>query len=348
MNPESNIRTTPCPTCRICQAPGLSLYQGLRDRLFNVPGEWDLKRCRNPRCGLIWLDPMPMTKDLSQMYENYYTHDTCEYDSLAKRLYRRAIDTYLSRRYGYQTSTTRNVADRLLGFLLYLHPGARAEADARVMSLPAKPGGRLLEVGFGSAQTLRRMRTLGWAVQGVEFDPIAVRNAASFGLDVYQGDLSAQKFAEASFDSVVSSHVIEHLPDPEGFLRECWRILKPGGIFLAYTPNSGSYGHCIFKRDWRGLEPPRHLHIFNSTNLVTMGLNAGLASITCRTTVRGGPVLAASWNLSRSNYRQSMVVRKTSRLIEELAHYFSWIACKCNGDLGEELALIARKPNTPA
>jgi len=346
MNQENVIRTTSCPVCRICQSPGLSLYQGLRDRLFGVSGEWSMKKCSNPQCGLIWLDPMPVSEDLGRLYETYYTHEIRESHSLAKRLYRRAIDAYLSKRYGYEARAESNAIDEILGALLYLHPGARAEADARVMSLPAHAGGRLLEVGFGTGQTLRRMQTLGWAVQGVEFDPVAVNNAAASGLTVHLGDIAAQNFAEGSFDAVVSSHVLEHIPDPEGFLRECWRVLKPGGIVLVYTPNSRSFGHLVFGANWRGLEPPRHIHLFNSENLVGMARAVGLSHIFCRATVRGGAILAASWYLSQMTKSQSLLIMKSSRLLEEAAHYLSWAACKFNGNLGEELVLKARKPET--
>lgn len=311
-----------------------------------MSGEWTLKKCGNPQCGLIWLDPMPVREDLGRLYETYYTHEIRESHSLAKRLYRRAMDAYLSKRFGYPTSAESSTFDDLLGTLLYLHPGARAEADARVMGLRAHAGGHLLEVGFGSAQTLRRMQARGWAVQGVEFDPVAVNNAAASGLTVHLGDIAAQNFADRRFDAVVSSHVLEHLPDPEGFMRECFRVLKPGGIVVAYTPNSRSFGHKIFGPNWRGLEPPRHIHVFNSDNLMSVTGAAGFSNICCRTTVRGGAILAASWYLSQISKSQNLLLTKSSRILEEAAHYLSWAACKFNGNLGEELVLTARKPET--
>lgn len=338
---NNEIKTRPWPACPVCGSAGSPLYQGLNDRLFGAPGSWNLKKCTNPDCGLIWLDPMPREEDLGRLYDTYYTHETRESSSLAKQLYRCAISAYLSKRFGYPAREGHNALDHVLGVLLYLHPGARAEADARVMSLPAKPGGRLLEVGFGNGQTLRRMQSLGWSVQGVEFDPVAVNNARASGLNVYQGDLASQHFPESSFDAVVSSHVIEHLPDPEGFLNECRRVLKRDGSLVIYTPNSSSFGHRLFRRNWRGLEPPRHLHLFNAHNLPDMIRRSGFAEISCHTTARGGSILMASWYLSRN--RRTGMPPAVSRLIEEAAHYVSWAACKFNPDLGEELVLIAHK-----
>jgi len=285
---------------------------------------------------------MPADEDIGKLYATYYTHEVREGNSLAKRLYRRAIDDYHGRRYGYRALDGHGMLDRLLGILLYLHPGARAEADARVMNLPAKPGGRLLEIGFGSGQTLRRLQALGWNVEGVEFDPVAVNNARASGLKVHLGDLASLNLTEESFDAMVSSHVIEHLPDPEGFLNECRRLLKPGGTLVVYTPNSRAFGHHLFGQDWLNLDPPRHLHLFNSTNLTAMCRRVGFSDISCRTTARGGGVLVASWYLSRSPHL-NIPLRGADRLLEEMAHYVSWVACKFNNDLGEELLFIARK-----
>jgi SAM-dependent methyltransferase len=53
-----------------------------------------------------------------------------------------------------------------------------------------------------------------------------------------RADLAARlPFADASFDGVVSSEVLEHLEDPHHLARECARILRPGGMFVLTTPN---------------------------------------------------------------------------------------------------------------
>ena len=54
-------------------------------------------------------------------------------------------------------------------------------------------------------------------------------------------DLCALPFPDASFDVAFSIYVLEHLTDPDCFCREVWRILKPGGCFLALTPNRYHY-----------------------------------------------------------------------------------------------------------
>ena len=148
---ESQIRTQPNPYCEVCGAAGEPLYRCLRDRLFGVPGQWNLKKCGNRNCGLLWLDPMPIEEDLGKAYHRYYTHQdpSVPATTLLRRVYRRIKAGYLAGKYGYEASNTSPLF-RLLGTGFYLHPGRRAQLDASVFYLPAQPGARLLEVGCGT------------------------------------------------------------------------------------------------------------------------------------------------------------------------------------------------------
>lgn len=51
------------------------------------------------------------------------------------------------------------------------------------------------------------------------------------------GDLSTLAFPAGTFDAVVSFQVIEHLQSPRGFVTECARVLRPGGLLILSTPN---------------------------------------------------------------------------------------------------------------
>jgi SAM-dependent methyltransferase len=67
---------------------------------------------------------------------------------------------------------------------------------------------------------------------------IGVEIAPGPGIDVVHDlDRAPYPFADASADLVILRHVIEHLADVPGTVRECARILRPGGHLLALTPH---------------------------------------------------------------------------------------------------------------
>ena len=45
-------------------------------------------------------------------------------------------------------------------------------------------------------------------------------------------------FADNTFDKVICSEVLEHIPDYQGALKEVERVLKPGGLFCASVPSA--------------------------------------------------------------------------------------------------------------
>ncbi len=315
----NEIRTRPCPDCYLCGAQGKPLYQSLKDRLFGSPGEWNLKKCPNPECGLVWLDPMPLLEDISKAYETYYTHGEEELaESLLHvsqpsplvRLFPLRLRKYLKHgffasAYGYPEGI--RGFQRLAGFGLYLYPFLARTLARAVGYVPYLAGGRLLDVGCGDGSYLDYMRSLGWEVEGVEVDPRAVEQAGKRNLRVHSGTLEQQGFEDCRFDTIVLSHVLEHVHDPAALLRECHRILKPGGIIKVFVPNLESVGHRRFKASWLGLDPPRHLHLFTIRALRKLALEASL-DVTLRTSsamARG--IYMTSVALASENNRRGQV-----------------------------------------
>lgn len=346
---NSEIQTRPCPTCPVCASPGHCLYTGLTDRIFNAPGVWDMRKCDKPDCGTLWLDPMPEEAELPKFYAGYYTHIAAELRkrrNLPQRLLDRIRAAYLYTRYGYGPHT-RSLTGRLLGWIAYIHPGWRGGVDASVFYLRAKPGGRLLEIGCGSGATLQSMQQKDWQVTGLDFDENAVSNARSKGLDVRHGQLSEQGFADESFDAVVMSHVIEHVPAPDQLLAECHRILKRDGGLVVITPNADSLLHRRYARHWRGLEPPRHLQIFTLKSLASMAGSTGYVGIETFTSVNGrGYIDLASKELAAGKKHVMGVPPPLSRRFADhvTALGFAWsrLGRGYKSD-GEEVVLVCRK-----
>lgn len=52
----------------------------------------------------------------------------------------------------------------------------------------------------------------------------------------FPADLTRLPFADASWDCIYASHVLEHIADDEGALREIRRVLRPGGLAILPVP----------------------------------------------------------------------------------------------------------------
>jgi len=95
--------------------------------------------------------------------------------------------------------------------------------------------------GYGSAALLQA-----GAVQviGVDVSEVACQHAAmKYRIDAVCGSAESIPVATRSIDVVVSFETVEHLDEPEKFVEECWRVLKPDGVLVMSTPNREVYNH---------------------------------------------------------------------------------------------------------
>jgi SAM-dependent methyltransferase len=106
-----------------------------------------------------------------------------------------------------------------------------------------RPGGELLDLGCGSGELARHLARAGYRVIGCDIAPAMLRQAAdadSGGAVTWVGldpRWRALPFAAASIDAVVAASVLEYSTDPSAVLRECARVLRPGGALLCTVPD---------------------------------------------------------------------------------------------------------------
>lgn len=136
----------------------------------------------------------------------------------------------------------------------------------------------LLDVGCSSGVFMAAARARGFDAQGVEPAPKAARTAEGAGFRVFCGTLDKAGIESGTFDAITILEVIEHLRDPVSLLRECRRILKPGGILAIGTGNAGSLTVRALGTEWDYLQIARHgghISFFNRRSMRLLAERAG-------------------------------------------------------------------------
>jgi ubiquinone/menaquinone biosynthesis C-methylase UbiE len=96
---------------------------------------------------------------------------------------------------------------------------------------------RVLEVGVGGGNVLERVPGRRF---GIDLSPFILHKAkARLGAsaELVRGDAMTLPFADASFDRVFCSEVLEHVLEPEAVVREMRRVLAAGGFAVVSVPN---------------------------------------------------------------------------------------------------------------
>src|SRR5688572_7661336 len=100
-------------------------------------------------------------------------------------------------------------------------------------------GQDILEVGPGpSNPTSKFLASLG-RTHGLDCDLAARTNPFLHSFHELTGPTFP--FRDKRFDAVVSNYVVEHVVDPSSHLREVFRVLRPGGVYVLRTPNLYHY-----------------------------------------------------------------------------------------------------------
>jgi len=244
-------------------------------------------------CELIFTSPMP--EDLEQINEDAFTE---------------RLDRYAAKIRGHRWRNRW----KLMRFSRY------------------RQTGNLLEIGCNAGATLDVARRMGWNAKGVELCASASAFARTeLGLDVFTGTVEAAAFPDDCFDVVFTNAVLEHLRDPLSVLRECRRILRPGGVFYADTVNWDSYTRRLLGGHWKYLSPLGHVHLYTPRNVVLLCERAGLEHV--RTWTSG----VRSTVLSSAGFRSPWHWRLLKGPLSFMAHWTG---------KGDHIQFLARKPLT--
>ena len=158
---------------------------------------------RCPRCGLIYDDSPPSVREIQEYYEKTYYENFGERTSLIQKARHSLYRDFFS----------------------------ECERFRRT--------GRLLDIGCGYGDFLKRAQERGWEVWGIEPSRQASESARrELNAEILNQNIEKVDFPEDYFDVITLWNVIDCLPDPRGAIRKIRQWLSPGGRLVIRTPNA--------------------------------------------------------------------------------------------------------------
>ena len=137
------------------------------------------------------------------------------------------------------SETDNQVMDRLLQN--EMDPAYRRRARRLLDYLELRDGATVLDCGCGYgffSMAMTHLRDL--KIVALDGDLTRILKGQQDGINAHflGGDAQCLPFADQSFDSILLTEVLEHLPDDRAALRELHRILKPGGVLSISVPHT--------------------------------------------------------------------------------------------------------------
>ncbi|MBA7503051.1 2-methoxy-6-polyprenyl-1,4-benzoquinol methylase, mitochondrial [subsurface metagenome] len=145
-------------------------------------------------------------------------------------------------------------------------------------------GDRLVDIACGnSAYPKALSRICGTTFIGIDLSRIALQESKrllrfarndkegeNLCSGLIQGEASQLPLASSTFDIILSTHTLEHLPRDKETLKEFARILKKGGYLRLEVPNSKKQMSPLFRPLERRLDKLGHLREYHPSDLITL------------------------------------------------------------------------------
>ncbi len=157
--------------------------------------------------------------------------------------------------------------------------------------LDIQPGHLLLDAGCGEGRHCFGSISRGASVIGLDLDFDAMRDASKNlrqrGIEhdrlgeMTQGDAFHLPFADATFDRIICSEVMEHVHDYRAALRELARVAKPGAKIAVTIPTATSERLYLRLGDEYFESPGGHIRIFRPRDLAEGMAAAGFDAVGC-------------------------------------------------------------------
>lgn len=240
------------PRCPACGGENQGRY-------WRTLNGWRLEWCHD--CGMIYVSPRPSDETLLTAY----VLGRKEYDEFFHTEYLDS-ECFL----GSEAEWLKEKAGEQLGRL------------QRVLGKKGKKG-RILELGCGGGHFLEAAAAQGWQTAGVDPGNWIRSPERDDRLGIQRCSLFDARLEKESCDAVFMASVLEHLAEPERYVRYLKQLLKPGGLlFVSGLPNINSLTIRLGIDRWIGGHPPLHLLFFSRRSVRTMFARLGFTNISIR------------------------------------------------------------------
>lgn len=236
--------------CPLCKQGNPSEYCTVQNHTY--------LRC--DECGLIYVDTVEPWDKLYRSYDGGFF----------KSLRRKLVNPFRRFRHVQGLDHSMQRARRILAF---------------VKSIVGPGTIDFLDVGCNRGFLLAASIELGWKPYGLEVVPELLgpfrKSFPQLAERTMAGKLAdaRQTISPETFDAITAIDVIEHLEDPVEEVGIIHSFLKPGGIFVAQTPDSSQPQARQAGSGWGALKPLEHLHIFNPHNIARLSRIVGFQEV---------------------------------------------------------------------
>jgi 2-polyprenyl-3-methyl-5-hydroxy-6-metoxy-1,4-benzoquinol methylase len=137
--------------------------------------------------------------------------------------------------------------------------------------------GRMIDIGCAMGFFIDEAAKAAWQVEGLDISQFATEYVQkSFGHPAHNGSLLDIELPQGAYDLVTMWDVIEHVPDPQAYLKRVAELLRSGGIVELATPDVGSLPARLTGKQWIGYKlSDEHVYYFSVKTLSAMLDKAG-------------------------------------------------------------------------
>jgi 2-polyprenyl-3-methyl-5-hydroxy-6-metoxy-1,4-benzoquinol methylase len=222
-----------------------NLCNGASHKPFCPENKRGLVQCEN--CGLVFVAEQPDAQELYALYG----------------------ETYFQNEESGEVGYTNYIADEA---------NIRQTANKRFGHIEKfVEKGRMIDVGCAMGFFVDEAAKRGWQVEALDISQFATEYVQkNFGHKAHNGSLLALDLPSGAYDLVTMWDVIEHVPDPQGYLERVAELLRAGGVVELATPDVGSLPAQMTGKQWIGYKlSDEHVYYFSVKTLSAMLEKAG-------------------------------------------------------------------------